>query len=203
MSYKDIVFDFGGVIVDIDRNQAVKRFEEIGISDANSLLGEYKQEGLLLQLEEGQLSRWAFYDGLRSLVGKEIPNERIDYAWFGFMLPVQQERLDFLLELRKKYRVSLLSNTNPIIMSWARSSQFTLAGKPLDDYFDRLYLSYEMGVTKPSARIFQKMIEDGGMDPAETLFVDDGAANIAAATALGFQTYLCKPGEDYRKFFQQ
>jgi len=199
---KNIVFDFGGVIVDVSRTQAVKRFEEIGVDRADELLGVYKQDGIFLALEEGTLSRENFYAELRKPAGKNhITDEQIDYGWFGFILPIVQGRIDFLLELRKKYKLYLLSNTNPIIMGWARSSRFSPAGKPLDDYFDKLYLSYQLGVIKPDKRIFEKMIEDSGMNPAETLFVDDGQANIEAAAKLGFKTCRPKEGEDYRIFF--
>ncbi len=199
---KNIVFDFGGVIVDIDRKIAVKRFIEIGLENADELLDAYKQNGIFLELEEGKLDANDFYDALRELAGKNISDERIDYGWFGFFLPVNQGRLDFLLELRKKYKLYLLSNTNPIIMSWARSTNFSETGKPLDDYFDKLYLSYQMGVTKPHPEIFMKMIKDADLNPSETLFIDDGASNVKTAELLGFKTFQPKEGEDYRLFFQ-
>lgn len=199
---KDIVFDFGGVIVDISRDKAVERFLEIGVDKADEILGAYKQSGILLAFEEGKLTQAQFYDELRKLAGKDIPDERIDYAWFGFLLPVLQERLDFLFQLRKHYRVYLLSNTNPIIMGWARSTKFTAAGKPLDAYFDKLYLSYEMGVTKPDPQIFELMIKDAGLIPEHTLFVDDSALNIEVGKKLGFSTYQPAEGDDYRLYFR-
>ncbi len=199
---KNIVFDFGGVIVDISREQAVKNFKEVGLEQADEMLGIYKQEGIFLELEEGTLSREDFYDELRKLTGKNITNEQIDYGWFGFFLPIVQGRVDFLLELRKKYNLFLLSNTNPIVMSWARSSQFSSAGKPLDDYFDKLYLSYQLGVIKPESLIFEKMIDDAKINPAETLFIDDGKSNVEVGAKFGFKTFQPKEGEDYRDFFK-
>ena len=201
-SIKNIIFDFGGVIVDISREQAVNRFIEVGLSNANELLGVYKQEGIFLELEEGKISRYEFYDALRKLSGKNITNEQIDYGWFGFILPLYQERIDFLLELKEKYNLYLLSNTNPIIMSWACSSKFTPAGKPLNDYFHKLYLSYQMGVVKPEKLIFEKLIEDAQIKPVETLFIDDGKANIEVGASLGFKTYQPKEGEDFRWIFK-
>lgn len=198
---KNIVFDFGGVIVDISRKNAVKRFVEIGLENADELLDAYKQTGIFLALEEGKLSAKEFYDELRKLAGKNISNEHIDYAWLGFFLPVVQERLDFLLELKKKYKIFLLSNTNPIVMSWACSSHFSHAGKPLNEYFDKLYLSYKMGIVKPYPEIFRKVLEDAKINASETLFVDDGAANIKTASELGFKTFQPQEGEDYRSFF--
>lgn len=200
---KNIVFDFGGVIVDISREQAVKRFLEIGLDNADEMLGAYKQKGIFLELEEGKISREEFYDGFRKLAGKDISNDLIDSGWFAFFLPLVQGRIDFLLELRKKYTLFLLSNTNPIVMSRMRSSNFSPAGKPLDDYFDKLYLSYEMGVIKPELKIFEKMIDDAKIDPAETLFIDDGLSNVQAGEKMGFKTFRPKEGEDYRLYFDQ
>ena len=200
---KNIVFDFGGVIVDISREQAVGRFEEIGFERADEMLGVYKQEGIFLELEKGTLSREDFYAELKKLSGKNITDKQIDYGWLGFILPIVQERIDFLLELRKKYKTFLLSNTNPIIMDWARSPQFTPAGKPVSDYFDKLYLSYQMKSIKPDREIFEKVIADAKINPAETLFIDDGKANVETAAELGFKTYQPGEGDDFRFIFDE
>ena len=107
-------------------------------------------------------------------------------AWLGFfLLPVSLERLACLEELRRDYRLYVLSNTNPFVMDWARSSEFSPAGKPLDAYFDKLFLSYEMKCMKPDRAIFDRMAAEAPLVPAETLFIDDSAANAAAGAALG------------------
>ena len=99
----------------------------------------------------------------------------------------------------EKYQVYLLSNTNPIIqLEWAQTKEFTPAGRPLNDYFDKLYLSYEIGVTKPDREIFDRMVLDSGIRPEETLFVDDGKNNIVVGQELGFHTYQPLNGEDWR-----
>ena len=91
------------------------------------------------------------------------------------------------------------SNTNPIIqLEWAQTKEFTPAGRPLNDYFDKLYLSYEIGVTKPDREIFDRMVLDSGIRPEETLFVDDGKNNIVVGQELGFHTYQPLNGEDWR-----
>ena len=198
---KNIVFDFGGVIVDISREQAVARFKEIGVLNADEIIGIYKQAGIFLELEEGKITRDEYYEAFRKLYGASITNEEIDSAWLSFFLPLQQERIDFLLELKKKYKLFLLSNTNPIVMSWANSPAFTPAGKPLSDYFDKLYLSYQMGVVKPEKAIFEQLIQDAAINPGETLFIDDGKSNIEAGKACGMKTYQPEEGEDYRFIF--
>ncbi len=198
---KNIIFDLGGVIITLDHERAVNRFLEVGVDNARELLDPYHQKGIFLELEEGTLSREGFYEALREESGKNISNENIDYGWFGFLKETPDYKLEMLEELRKKYNLYLLSNTNPIIMSWARTGDFSGKGKRLDDYFDKLYLSYELGVTKPDKAIFDHLISDSGINPAETLFIDDGAANIGMGKSLGMKTYQPKNGEDFRGIF--
>jgi putative hydrolase of the HAD superfamily len=102
------------------------------------------------------------------------------------------------LELRKKYKVFLLSNTNPAVMEWARTIDFSSKGLPIMAYFDKVYASYEIGMTKPDPAIFLYMIEDTGMYPDETVFVDDGERNIATAASLGMATLRPENGADWR-----
>jgi putative hydrolase of the HAD superfamily len=187
---KNIVFDFGGVIVDLNRAAAVKTFKELGIGNIEEMLDPYRQKGIFRRIEEGSLSREDFYAEIRKITGKNIADKDIDQGFHDFLMPVDQKKLDYILELRKKYRILLLSNTNDITMSWARSEQFSPAAKPLNYYFDELYLSYQLGCMKPDLVIFQMMSKLAGIDPAETLFIDDSEANIEAGKTLGFKTFL-------------
>lgn len=196
---KNIVFDLGGVLVDLDHDQAVRRFEEIGVTDAKQLLDPYEQKGIFLEVENGMITADEFCRKLRAHTGKDLTYEQIKYAWLGFITDTPQYKLDYLLELRKNYNVYLLSNTNPIIQEgWARTDSFTPAGRPIGAYFDKMYTSYEVGVTKPDRKIFDCMIDDSGLIPSETLFVDDGKSNIEMAHRLGFETYQPENGEDWR-----
>ncbi len=195
---KNIVFDFGGVIVNFSREAAVKKFEEIGVANANELLDAYHQKGAFLQVEDGTINAEEFRIILSELAGKELSYEQVKEGWLGFMLDVPQYRLEYLLELRKKYKLYILSNTNPYVMSWARSNDFTIAGRPLDDYFDKIYTSYELKAVKPGKTIFELMIKDADMLPGETLFIDDGPANIKMAKELGMMTFQPINGEDWR-----
>jgi putative hydrolase of the HAD superfamily len=189
---KNIVFDLGGVIVDINQPAAIAKFKEIGIRNIEEFIDPYRQRGIFHKIEDGSISREDFYKEICKLAGRTIDSREIDQGWFDFLMPVDQRKLDFISELRKKYRTLLLSNTNAIIMSWARSEKFSSAGKPLDCYFDGLYLSYKLGCMKPDPDIFLKMIEQSGINPEETLFIDDSEANINAGSSLGFKTFWFK-----------
>lgn len=200
---KNVVFDLGGVIIHLNRERSVERFEKIGVHDAEELIDPYEQKGIFLELENGKLTMAEFCDKLRQHAGRDIADEDIRQAWLGFVVEVPVEKLQYIETLRKDYQVYLLSNTNPAIQSWAQSTEFSEDGKPLNDYFDKLYLSYEMGVTKPAPAIFEQMVADSGMNPSETLFVDDGESNIVVAKEMGFHTYLPENGEDWREAIDQ
>lgn len=200
---KNIVFDLGGVIITLDRSQAVSRFIEVGLENAEEVLDPYHQKGIFLELEEGKLSQEEFYEAVRREAGKNISDKDIDYGWMGFLKEVPEYKLKMLEELRKDYNLYLLSNTNPVIMSWALSPDFSPAGKQLDEYFDKLYLSYQIGYTKPHPEIYKYMLEDSGMIPSETFFIDDSAANVEIGQKLGMKTYLPKNGEDFRHIFNK
>ncbi|MDL2256534.1 HAD family phosphatase [Parabacteroides sp. OttesenSCG-928-K15] len=195
---KNVVFDLGGVIIELDTQRPIDRFLEIGVANAADLLDPYEQKGLFLQFENGEVDLETFRTKLSEYAGKEIPMDDIYYGWMGFMVDVSQDKLNYMFELRKKYNVYILSNTNPVIMRWARSSVFCPDGRPLTDYCDKIYASYEMKMTKPNPEIFKAMLADGKMNPAETLFVDDGKRNIEAAELLGIHTYMPENGEDWR-----
>lgn len=197
---KNIVFDFGGVIIDIDRDSAVKKFVKIGVKDADNLLDKYHQKGIFLEVEDGRIDAETFRLKLSECCGKELTYKEVESGWKGFITSVEQYKLDYLKALRdRKYNVYILSNTNPYIMGWARSEEFTSAGRPLDDYVDKIYASYELKSVKPDRKIFEYMIKDTALNPSETVFVDDGASNIAIGEELGFITLQPANGEDWRE----
>lgn len=196
---KNIVFDLGGVLIDLDHDRAVGSFEGIGVADAKQLLDPYEQKGIFLEVEKGTITADEFCQKLRAHAGKDLTYEQIKQAWLGFIADTPQYKLDYLLNLRDHYNVYLLSNTNPFIQEgWARTNEFTPAGRSIGAYFDKMYTSYEVGVTKPDRKIFDYMIADSGLIPSETLFVDDGKSNIEVARQLGFATYQPQNKEDWR-----
>lgn len=199
---KNILFDLGGVIITLNKQNALNRFTEIGFPNIEEYLGEFRQEGIFLEYEEGKISPENFYKEFRRLSNNEnISAEDIDSGWLAFLVGIPEYKFQLLKDLRKKYNVYLLSNTNPSIMGWALSNDFSPEGLPMDAYFDKCYLSFKIGCAKPDREIFDYIIEDSGMVPSETLFLDDGKANVEMGQKLGFQTYQVDQTEDLRKVF--
>lgn len=199
---KNILFDLGGVIITLNKQNALDRFTEIGFPNIEDYLNEFRQEGIFLEYEEGKISPKDFYAEFRRLAGNpNISEEDIDSGWLAFLVGIPPYKLELLKELRKKYKVYLLSNTNPSIMGWALSKDFSPEGLPMDAFFDKIYLSFRIGHAKPEREIFDYIIRDSGMIPEETLFLDDGKANVEIGKKLGFETYLVDQTEDLRKVF--
>ena len=200
---KNILFDFGGVIVSLSKQNALNRFKEIGFQQIDEYLGEFRQKGIFLDYETGKINRDDFLKEFRRIGNNNASMEEVDSAWMAFLLDIPAYKYQLVKDLREKYNVYLLSNTNPSVMKWANSSAFSPEGKTINEYFDKCYISYELGCAKPDKQIFDLILEDSGMKPEETLFFDDGPANIEAAQALGFQTYLTDQDEDLRKVFER
>lgn len=197
---KTIIFDLGGVIITIDHDEAVRRFTALGLKDAAQRLNPYTQGGIFGDLEEGKIDAECFRTNLSQLVGREVTYDECRYAWLGYCGNIPQRNLDMLQHLRSVgYRVILLSNTNPYMMSFIRSTDFDGKGHPLDHYLDALYLSYEMKVMKPDETFFHHVLMAEQIQPSECLFVDDGPRNVAAASKVGMHTFCPRNGDDWTK----
>ena len=195
---KKITFDFGGVIIRQNQQQAVERFKQIGLLDAEERLGAYTQQGIFGQLEEGKITAEDFRWQLSLLIGRAVTIEDCSYSWRGYCDGLPQRNLEALQRLRREgYGLSILSNTNPFMMGWALSKDFDGNGHSLADYVDALYLSYQMKVMKPSAEIFHRVLEAESVRPEELLFIDDSSHNISAAQQLGIATFQAVNGEDW------
>lgn len=195
---KTIVFDLGGVIITLDQSQAVRRFEELGLKDANERLNAYTQEGIFGELENGLITAEQFRTELSAMVGREVTMEECNYAWQGYAKDVPMRNLEAVTRLRQQgYRVLLLSNTNPCMMAWVNSDRFDGQGNPVSAYFDACYLSYEMKLMKPSEEIFRQLMMKEQIAPSKILFVDDGPRNVATASQLGMRTFCPENGADW------
>ena len=200
---KNLVLDLGGVIVPLNRIACIRAFNDIvGYRDFGDVLRSYRQIGFFEKFETGQIPARQFRQiirshstGMKDGKPRVITDKEIDYSLNCFLSDIPQERIDALVHYRKKYRMLLLSNTNPIGMAYCRKL-FKDKGYDIKDIFDELYLSYRMKLAKPDPAIFRKMIGDSGIDPVETLYVDDSPANIDAGRALGFHVVLFDPKDD-------
>lgn len=188
----------GGVIVDVHCDRAIHNFKKLGLSEADELIDHYEHKGIFIALENGEIDSDEFCRHLCRQTGKDIPFQAIDSAWKSIINPPLHYKLEYIQDLRKSYQVFLLTNNNPFIINWTCSPEFTSTGKAYSDYFDKIYVSYQMKCAKPDLKIFRMMIEDAGIDPAESLFIDDGEKNIQVASECGFHVLLVQKNFDWR-----
>jgi len=195
---RTIIFDLGGVIITLNQPEAIRRFRQLGIADAEQQMDAYTQGGIFGELEEGKITADAFQKEAGLLAGRSLTYDECRHAWLGYVGEVPQRNLDALLKLHMKgYRLVLLSNTNPFMMSWVNSPDFDGHGHGIDHYMDACYLSYKMGVMKPAQEFFYKVLMAENTSPSEVLFVDDGPRNVAVARQIGINTFCPQNGQNW------
>lgn len=191
---KNVIFDLGGVIIDIRRDAAVEALEQLGIVEADKLLGEYEQKGVFLLLEEGHVSDSEFYDTLIPLCKPGTTCSDIMTAFEKFLIGVPVERLRIVDKVRKAgFKTFVLSNTNPIFFNNWIANAFRQDGKSINDYFDGIVASFQELVCKPNEKIFTNLLERYGLNPSECLFLDDSDANCSTAESLGIRCVRITP----------
>lgn len=191
---KNIIFDLGGVVIDLQRLKAVEALEKLGLKDAAVLLGEYAQKGPFLMLETGHMSSSEMYDLLLPQCGPSTSCNDIRDAFEQFLRDLPVERLRLIEKLREKgYKLYVLSNTNPIMFHHWIENAFRKDGKTVNDYFDGIVVSFQELMCKPDPEIFKTVVRRYGLIPEETLMLDDSKANVEAARSVGLKAIRIQP----------
>ena len=193
---KNIIFDWGGVLIHIDKRRCTEAFSQLGIAVDDELTNPYGQRVDLMDFEKGLMTVSEFHDTVRRLYGAQLTDEQIDEAWNALLLDIPNYKLDKLLELKQHYHLYLLSNTNALHWEEGRK-RFDYKGYKAEDFFDQIFLSNEIHELKPSSEAFLEVVRLASIKPEETLFVDDLQASCDAAAALGFHTYCPVANTDW------
>lgn len=194
-----LLLDLGGVVMDIERERAVAALNRLGMTEADGLLDPYTQKGPFLQLEAGLVSPDEFRQEIRRYLpaGAQVSDDAIDDAFTEFLIGIPVRRLHALEELGRHFRICMLSNTNPIMWNRVILKEFGKDGYGIGHYFDGVVTSFEAKCVKPDPRIFAFAASKLGLDPAETLFIDDSEKNVEAAITCGYQGLWLQPGIDF------
>ena len=200
---KNLLFDQGGVIVDIERDRCLEELRRLGMEAPERFVGLYKQDGPFFALENGDITLDEFHDALRPLMPSGVTNEQMDYAFSSFIVGIPLNRLQALRQLRKRYKTYILSNTNPLMFEGVIARNFAQEGLDVNAYFDGVTVSYLAHSNKPDRKIFDYAIATMGIVPEETLFFDDGQENLDAASRLGFKSALVEPGCEFIDIINQ
>ena len=202
-SIKNIIFDYGNVIFNIDFNKVAQAWKDLGITNADEFYGHRQQDDVFNALERGQISPEAFRDRIRELTHKpDLTNEQINNAWNQIFVGIPEGNHELLLKLKDKYRTFLLSNINAIHYDYVHD--YLKKEFDMDDnsnLFEKTYYSHLLGKRKPDAEIFEQVLQENSLNPAETLFIDDSPQHLETAKKLGLQTYLMTAPDTIQKYF--
>jgi len=202
---KAFIFDLGGVVLPIDYQRTIRAFTSLGIADADKLYDKTAQDPLFDELELGHITPAEFRDRFRVLVDKpELSDASLDRAWCALLGEWPMERLSFLRDLKRRYPLFLLSNTNAIHAAhFLETLEWTFeSGKGLSEFFDGVFFSHEIHARKPHAEAFQHVLKAAEADfpnqladlkPEEVMFLDDSEQHIAGAESLGLRTIHITP----------
>jgi putative hydrolase of the HAD superfamily len=193
---RNIIFDLGGVLLNLDYNRTSAAFHELGIQQFEAIYTPKNQSGLFDEFDKGFLSPDDFRIAIRCHLPNAVHDKEINTAWNAMLLDLPKERLDMLISLRKRYRLFLLSNTNLIhVDAFSAYLQREYGFADFSDYFEKWYYSCNIGMRKPDREIFEFVLNTNQLLAEETLFIDDSPQHIAGAKEIGIQTMLLKRGE--------
>lgn len=202
---KNIIFDYGNVIFSLDFLKSQQAWQALGIDNANDFYSHKIQDPIFTDFERGDISAEDFREHIRKITGDaQLADHQIDYAWNSLLVGVPEGNHELLLSLKPRYRTFLLSNINQIhydfIMDYLKI-EFGFEGN--SHLFEKTYYSHLVGKRKPDAAIFEQVLNENNLNPAETLFIDDSPQHIATAQKLGIQTYLMAAPDSIQALFSR
>ena len=199
---RKIIFDLGGVILDIDFSKTQQAFIDLGITNFAEMYGFTHVDSFFRQHEAGKITDEEFIASLQKMAGSSLGTDVIQKAWNALLIRFPAERIELLKKLRQKYRLFLLSNTNAIhVVEFQKIYSNTFQNGSLVDLFDKVYYSNEIGMRKPNAEIYEFVLKDSQLLPEETLFIDDSLPNVEGAKQVGIQAIHLKPGQTILDLF--
>ena len=188
-AFKNLVFDIGDVIIDIDVAAAVGKFQELAVVDFSKLISHSAQESIFNRFEMGKISAAEFRKELRAYLKPEVSDEEINAAWNSILVAYPPEKFALLKELKTRYRTFTLSNTNEIHIETFNESVKALFGQDFASFFHRTYYSHQLGFMKPHKEIYELVMQKENLIADETFFVDDKMENVEGAKAVGWHAY--------------
>jgi FMN phosphatase YigB (HAD superfamily) len=192
---KNIIFDFGGVIINIDYHLTIKEFQKLGIPDFELFFTQHHQEPWFDLLDKGGISGEQFVAEIKKYLPPSVSNDRIISAWNAMLLDFPSSHIELLNKLKTQYRIFLLSNTNEIHLEYYFGKLKEWYGiNDMSPFFEKEYYSHIIGKRKPDTEIFEIVLSENGLKPDETLFIDDNIQNTESAVKCGIRSFfLQKP----------
>jgi putative hydrolase of the HAD superfamily len=188
-NFENIIFDLGGVILNLDYNLTRTAFEDLGVANFDEMYSQANADMLFQKLETGSISNEDFYVALNNCTGLSLSPLQISTAWNAMLLSFREESLQLIHDIKDKYKLFLFSNTNYIhLKAFQKIYHERERDQPFNNYFSKAYYSCEMLARKPDAASFQMILDQENIKAEDTLFIDDSLQNVETAKAMGFQT---------------
>lgn len=193
---KNIIFDLGGVIINLDNQLTEKAFTQLGVKNMRQYFGHGHADSFFKDYEVGKITDRQFIDSIREMTGlADVPDQAIIDGWNALLLDFPPERINLLRELGRRYRIFLFSNTNSLHLTALRQIYTqTFESGMLDDLFERTYYSHLLGMRKPDRESYEYILRENGLVGEETLFVDDAIVNVEGAEHAGLKGLYLRPG---------
>lgn len=202
MAIKNIIFDLGGVILNIDFTITQRAFARLGMPNVDETFGQHLQIGFFDKYDRGEIDAASFINHVISLMPRGTSEQAVIDAWNAMLFDLPPNRFELLQSLKGKYRTFLMSNTNTIHYdAYTKIVMDQYGISNLDALFDKAYYSFHIGMRKPESRFFETILFENNLIPDETLFIDDTPSNLLPAEALGIHTLFLKPGLELLDFF--
>ncbi len=188
--YDAIIFDLGGVLINLNYQLTIDAFKDLGVKELNLAYSQTKQTTLFDDYETGKISTQQFINTIKNYVPSSITPNQIVHAWNAMILKFPMENLKVLEQLSERKKLYLLSNTNAIHLQKVEQRLAQQNSKKLSAYFLKTYYSHELGMRKPHAEVFQFLCDDAEINPSKTLFIDDSVQHLIGAESIGLNTQL-------------
>jgi len=201
VNIKNIIFDLGGVIVDINPQLSINLFNKMGINTSNEYY-KLMQTEVFKNFEIGKINASEFRKNIKKISGKNFTDKEIDNSWNAMIGDFESERIKFISNLRSRYNLFLLSNTNEIHEKYFNEKFFKQFNYDFANLFDKVYYSHHIGLRKPDKEVFFKVLYDSSINANETIFIDDFEPNIISAKETGMHCHWLKPDEKLHIIFK-
>jgi len=198
---RNIIFDLGGVLLNIDPHKTIEAFSQLGMQSLIGDKGLSYDHDIFYRMEQGKITPDEFRNGVLQLLPAKVTFDEIDAAWTAMLLDFPAIRVELVRNLRKQFKIYLFSNTNAIHVEKYRSNFRNQHGFEVSSLFVKDFHSNEIGYRKPTPESFKEIIRLSGINPEESLFIDDSLPNVDAAIAVGLKGYWLEPGQKVEEIF--
>lgn len=197
MSIKNIILDFGGVILNLSIPKTISAFNALSPVPFEQIYTQSAQVELFNRFDKGEISETDFFGQLSTQIAYSGNVDDLRAAWNAMLLDLPEHRLKLLLDLKKRYRTFLLSNTcEPHILAFETEMKRVHGLDNLEPYFEKVYYSCRMGLRKPDKEIFEYVLKQHGLLAEETVFIDDSLQHVKGAAEAGIEAHLLEKGQE-------